>query len=184
MSGVATKTRTLSALLLPHIKLLSTRKALWGYLDKRAVSVGGGGTHRLNLEDAILVKENHIILSPDFKKSLKSSFKKASKVRFVEVELESEIQVHEFIAYYHDLKKVLKDQRNVVVMLDNFSPDQVKNVIKPLRETGLTIELSGGINEKNITAYNIEGVSAISSGAITMSAPHLDLSLSIIAPSN
>lgn len=182
MSGVATKTRRFVAELPSHIKLLSTRKTLWGNLDKRAVTVGGGGTHRLNLSDAILVKENHIALSDSFKKSLKAAFKKASKVRFVEVELESEAQVHEFLELYFSLQKYLGDQRNVVVMLDNFSPDQIRSVLSDLKKAGLTIELSGGICFENIHEYALEGVSAISSGAITMSAPHLDLSLAILNP--
>jgi len=180
MSGVATKTRSFVAELPSHIKLLSTRKTLWGNLDKRAVAVGGGGTHRLTLSDAILVKENHIALSASFKKSLKAVFKKASKLRFVEVELESQVQVNEFLELYASLKKYLDEQRNVVVMLDNFSPDEVKMALPSLREAGLSVELSGGICLENIHAYALDGVSAISSGAITMSAPHLDLSLSIL----
>ncbi len=177
MSGIATKTKRLSIKLMPEITLLATRKTLWGPLDKRAVAVGGGGTHRLNLEDAILVKENHITLAKNFKRSLKAAFKQLSKTRFVEVELESEAQVMEFLDIHHALQKFTKDHENLVVMLDNFKPAQIATVITPLKKAGLQVELSGGINEKNIIHYNIVGVDAISSSSLTMSAPGLDLSL-------
>jgi len=163
------------------IKLLATRKTLWGLLDKRAVVVGGGGTHRLSLSDAILVKENHITLSKNFKKSLKSALKKVTKTRFVEIEFETLEQVENFIELYEKLKKVTKGNQEVAVMLDNFTPAQVKKIVKPLKEAGVHVELSGGINEKNISRYNIGGVSAISSGAITTQAHNLDMSLNVVA---
>jgi nicotinate-nucleotide pyrophosphorylase (carboxylating) len=181
MSGVATKTKKLVTKLPDSIKLLATRKTLWGLLDKRAVVLGGGGTHRLNLSDAILIKENHIALTKNLKKSLKSALKKLPKVRFVEVEFESLKQVEDFLEVYGKIKKVLKDQQEVAVMLDNFTPRDIKKVIKPLKEAGVHVELSGGINEKNISRYNIGGVSAISSGAITTQAHNLDMSLNIVA---
>ncbi len=89
MSGVATITNRLVSKLPKSIKLLATRKTLWGNMDKRAVSVGGGGTHRLNLNDAVLIKENHIALADNLEKRLKKVFRKAKKVRFVEIELEN-----------------------------------------------------------------------------------------------
>jgi len=181
MSGVATKTKKMVAKLPKCIKLLATRKTLWGLLDKRAVVVGGGGTHRLDLSDAILIKENHIGLAKNFKKSLKSVLKKVSKTRFVEIELESLDQVEEFLKFYKKLKKVTKGNKKVVVMLDNFTPAKIKKVIKPLVKAGVNVELSGGINEKNISRYNIGGVSAISSGAITTQAHNLDMSMSMVA---
>ena len=180
MSGVATKTKKLVTKLPKSIRLLATRKTLWGLLDKRAVVVGGGGTHRLSLTDAILIKENHIALTKNFKKSLKSALKKINEVRFVEVELETMEQVEEFLEVYRKVKKVVKGQEEVVVLLDNFTPAQIKKVIKPLKESGVHVELSGGITEKNISRYNIGGVSAISSGAITTQAHNLDMSLVMV----
>jgi len=179
MSGVATKTKKMVARLPKGIKLLATRKTLWGLLDKRAVVIGGGGTHRLGLSDAILIKENHIALAKSFKKSLKAALKKVSKVRFVEIELETPKQVEEFLGIYEKLKKVTKGSKEVVVMLDNFTPAQIRKVIKPLNKAGLFVELSGGINTRNISRYNIGGVSAISSGAITSQVHNLDMSLNI-----
>lgn len=184
MSGVATATNKLSSKLPKNIKLLATRKTLWGLLDKRAVTVGGGGTHRLNLNDAILIKENHLTLSSDLKKDLRRVLKKSKKVKFIEIELENLSEVMDFITIYDQLK--IKKQ--IVVMLDNFSPDTVKRAISLLKKSPserlgragkVSIELSGGIDENNIKKYAIKGVSAISSGAITTKAPNLDISLNI-----
>ncbi|MCK5601094.1 carboxylating nicotinate-nucleotide diphosphorylase [Candidatus Pacearchaeota archaeon] len=177
MSGIATATHHLSSQLPKNIKLLATRKTFWGDLDKRAVAVGGGGTHRLNLNDAILIKENHIALCDDFKKSLKRAFRKSSKVRFVEIELESIKQVLEF----EKISKGLELPNNVVVMLDNFTPLNVKKAVLILRSLNILIEVSGGIDAKNLKKYAIKGVSAISSGSITNKAKALDLSLLISA---
>ncbi len=180
MSGVATKTKRLSGKMPKGVKLLATRKTLWGLLDKRAVTLGGGGTHRLNLGDAILIKENHIALASNLKRSLKRIYKRASKVRFVEIEFESPKEVEGFLGLHEKLKKLLREGDGIVVMLDNFTPADVKKVIMSLTEAGIFVELSGGINERNISRYNIAGISAISSGSITTQAPNLDFSLQVI----
>lgn len=176
MSGVATSTLHLTSKLPRTIKLLATRKTLWGDLDKRAVAVGGGGTHRLNLNDAVLIKENHIALTDNLEKSLKRVFKKAKKVRFIEIELENMKQVLEFVK----ICKKLKYPKNLVVMLDNFKPSNIQKAILVLREVGALVEVSGGITEKNIKTFAIKGVFAISSGAITNKASSPDFSLNII----
>jgi len=173
MSGVATKTDELVKKIPRSIKLLATRKTLWGELDKRAVSIGGGASHRLNLSDAALIKENHIALISDFKK-FHSGFRKAKKLRFIEIELEDIKQVMTFAIHFE--KTVLP---KVVVMLDNFKPAEVKKAVTILNNSGVLIEVSGGVNEKNIKSYAVKGVSAISSGAITNKAPSLDFSLLI-----
>lgn len=180
MSGVATKTKRLSSKMPKGVKLLATRKTLWGLLDKRAVTLGGGGTHRLNLGDAILIKENHIALASNLKRSLKRIFKRAGKVRFVEIEFESPEEVKGFLNLHEKLKKLLREGDEIVVMLDNFTPRDVKKVIKPLAEAGIFVELSGGINERNISRYNIAGISAASSGSITTQANNLDFSLQVV----
>ncbi len=180
MSGVATKTKKLSSKMPKGVKLLATRKTLWGLLDKRAVTLGGGGTHRLHLGDAILIKENHITLATNLKRSLKRAFKYSRKVRFVEIEFESPEEVKGFLKIYGSLKKYLREGDAIIVMLDNFTPSDVKKVIKPLVEEGIFVELSGGINERNISRFNIAGVSAISSGSITSQAGNLDFSLQIV----
>lgn len=175
MSGVATATNELAAKLPKSIKLLATRKTFWGDLDKRAVVVGGGGTHRLNLNDAVLIKENHLALSPDWRKSFKKVFKHSKKVRFIEVELENLKQIFKFIELYD----FLKTPKNLVVMLDNFKPSDIKKALMIL-PSGVLVEVSGGISGANIKKYAFKGVSAISSGAITNKMTALDLSLNII----
>ncbi len=177
MSGVATMTNRLTSKLPKSIKLLATRKTLWGDLDKRAVIVGGGGTHRLNLSDAVLIKENHITLADNLEKRLKKVFRKSKKVRFVEIELENLKQVLGFV----EICKKLKPPKHLAVMLDNFKPADIRKAVLILREIGALIEVSGGISERNIKKYAIKGVSAISSGAITNKASSLDFSLNIVA---
>ena len=175
MSGVATATNNLVKKVPKSIRILATRKTLWGDLDKRAVAVGGGATHRLNLSDAILIKDNHLVLNEDFK-SVVLSLNKAKKVRFTEIELDNLTQVQLFAESFKQSDR----RRNFVVMLDNFSPDNVQKAVKILSKSDILIEVSGGINEKNIKKYVIKGVSAISSGAITNKAGSLDFSLNIL----
>lgn len=175
MSGIATATDRLVKKLPKTIQLLATRKTFWGELDKRAVAVGGGGTHRLNLSDAILIKDNHISLTDDWLKSLKQAIKKAKKVRFIEIELENLKQVSELAGFCRKNKY----PKNFVVMLDNFTPADVQKAIGLLKGLNIFIEVSGGINEKNIRRYAIKGVAAISSGAITNGARALDMSMTI-----
>jgi len=175
MSGVATATNNLVKKVPKSIRILATRKTLWGDLDKRAVSVGGGSTHRLNLSDAILIKDNHLALIDDFK-VIVAGLHKAKHIRFAEIELDNLDQVKLFA----DNFKQSDRRRNFVVMLDNFSPDNVKKAVKILSKSGILIEVSGGINEKNIKEYAIKGVSAISAGAITNKADSLDFSLNIL----
>lgn len=174
MSGVATITNKLVQKLPKNIRLLATRKTLWGEMDKRAVSVGGGCTHRLNLSDAALIKDNHIALVNDFKK-FHTGFLKAKKLRFIEMEFSDLKEVQTFARHF---EKAVSPK--VVVMLDNFKPAEVKKAATALKKTGVLIEVSGGITEKNIKSYAIKGVSAVSSGAITNKAPSLDFSLNII----
>jgi len=172
MSGVATATNKFASKLPKNIKLLATRKTLWGLLDKRAVSVGGGCTHRLNLSDAVMIKDNHLSLSANKTHDFKQILKRAKDVRFIEVELQTE----------KDVKWLLKNFPNsknlpVVAMLDNMSPSQVRKFAPMLKTSGYIVEVSGGVNEKNIKSFCLPGVSAISSGSITMKAFGIDISL-------
>lgn len=180
MSGIATKTKRMAEKISPHIKLLATRKTLWGPLDKKAVGIGGGGTHRLNLADAILIKDNHLMMHKSFEEILDLVSKKISKIRFAEIELESEKQIKYFLSAYKKIKAPdLRFKNKLVIMLDNFSPVKIKKWLESFKKLDLPIELSGGINENNIVDYNIAGITALSSSAMTMNAPHLDFSLEI-----
>lgn len=176
MSGIATATHRMIGKIPKSIKLFATRKTFWGELDKRAVSLGGGYTHRLNLADAILIKDNHIALSNNFEQSLKKVFNYSKKIRFIEIELENFKQIEYFVQIYQKIKR----KRQTVVMLDNFNLSEIRRAVAVLRKTGVLIEVSGGINEGNIKKYAIKGVNFISCGAVTNKAKAIDLSLSIV----
>lgn len=164
MSGIATETARLSKLC-PNILICPTRKTQWGLLDKKAVTVGGGGTHRLGLYDWILVKDNHIKCT---------NYEMNTKLRttkFWEIEVKNK----------KELKKALILKPNAI-MLDNMMPKQIKNILKILKKTHIDIifEASGMINEHNIKQYAKSGVDVISLGALTHSAKALDICLDIL----
>lgn len=180
MSGIATYTSRIVRKLPKTVKLLGTRKTLWGLLDKRAISVGGGYTHRLNLGDSILVKENHASLTKNYDKSLKKIFKKANKLRFVEVEVESTAEAENFLAVYEKYKSKYELKGRVAVMLDDFKQVDIKKLAPKLKKAGLLVEVSGGVVEETVKKYALAGVGAISSGAVTNKAPAIDMSLRIL----
>jgi len=174
MSGIATQTNFLTKQIRKHskkTKLYSTRKTAPGlrYFDKEAVKIGGGFKHRLSLNDMIMIKDNHLLLS----NSIEDIIKKARrKHKHVEVEVENQ----------NDCILAAK-YGATIVMLDNFSPTQIKKTITSLEKKKLRskiqLEVSGGINAKNITAYAKTGVDMISVGSITNSVKGLDLSLEV-----
>ncbi len=175
MSGIATQTNFLVTQIKKHskkTKLYSTRKTAPGlrYFDKVAVRIGGGYKHRLSLNDMIMIKDNHLLLSNSMEEIIKKARKKRKRV---EVEVENQ----------NDSILAAKCGATVI-MLDNFSPAQIKKTItslemKKLREK-VQLEASGGINAKNITAYAKTGVDMISVGSVTNSVIGLDLSLDVI----
>ncbi len=169
MSGIATETNKLIRKTKNKTLICSTRKTPLGLLDKKAVTVGGGGTHRLGLYDWILVKDNHLKIS---------NFKFQISKRFWEIEVDTEKQALKFAKFNPG-----------AIMFDNLSPRQIKNIIKILNPSAklrankykpnIIFEASGGINEKNIAEYSKTGVDVISIGYLTHSAKALDLSLEI-----
>jgi nicotinate-nucleotide pyrophosphorylase (carboxylating) len=171
MSGIATQTNQLVKKIPNKTKLYATRKTAPGlrYFDKEAVEIGGGKKHRLRLDEMVMIKDNHIAVSD----SLESLIKKAKKKhnRF-EVEVEN-------IA---DLVLAAKSGASII-MLDNFTPIQIKKAITVLKNQKLRnkvlLEASGGINSKNISAYGKTGVDIISVGSITTSVKGIDMSLEV-----
>ena len=151
-----------------------TRKTAPGleYFDKKAVLLGGGDTHRLHLDDMILIKDNHVAIVGNVKEAVKLAKKQASFSKKIEVEVSD---VNEAI----EAAKAGAD----IIMLDNFTPEKVKDAINRLKKENLRdkvlIEASGGINEKNIVNFAAAGVDIISLGALTHSAKALDISLEI-----
>ena len=168
MSGIATYTNSVAKLLEgSKIKLLDTRKTTpnMRIFEKYAVTVGGGNNHRYNLSDGILLKDNHIGAAGSVKKAIELARAYAPFVRKIEVETEN-----------LDMVKEALEARADIIMLDNMSIDMMEEAIKLIDGKAQT-ECSGNVTKENIQALAKIGVDFISSGALTHSAPILDLSL-------
>jgi len=187
MSGVATYTRKLCDVLHEeglNVLLTPTRKTLWGLLDKKAVVIGGGGTHRLNLSDAVLVKENHLsLIGGSFSTAIKNISEKAHQARFIEIEVEDidgALKATEALSSFISSGGI---ESPACVLFDNMSVEDIKNVLKIAKSKGfydqILFEASGGICEKNLIEYAKTGVDIISMGCLTMGAKALDFSLEI-----
>jgi len=171
MSGIATQTNELVKKIPNKTKLYATRKTAPGlrYFDKEAVEIGGGKKHRLRLDEMVMIKDNHIAVG----NSLLSIIKRAKrKYKKFEVEVENT----------SDAVIAAKEGASII-MLDNFSPTQIKRTIEILKNQKLRnkvlLEASGGINSKNISKYGKTGVDIISVGSITNSVKGIDMSLEI-----
>jgi len=174
MSGIATQTNFLVSKIRKinrKTKLYSTRKTAPGlrFFDKEAVAIGGGHKHRMSLNDMVMIKDNHLLVS----NSMEDITKNARK-QYKHVEVEVENQRDAIIA---------ANSGATIVMLDNFSPIQIERTIVSLQKKKLRnkvkLEASGGINSKNIDVYAKTGVDIISVGYITNSVNSLDLSLEV-----
>lgn len=168
MSGIATYTRSIVALLSgTKTKLLDTRKTTpnMRIFEKYAVKAGGGCNHRYNLSDGILLKDNHIGAAGSITKAVKMAKAYAPFVRKIEVETENLEMVKEAVEAGAD-----------IIMLDNMNHDTMKKAIEIIGGRAET-ECSGNVTKENVAALADLGVDYISSGALTHSAPILDLSL-------
>jgi len=177
MSGIATMANNLTGKLNSKIKIAATRKTLWGPLDKKAVSIGGGLTHRLSLNDSILIKDNHLkALAYDIKKAIGIA---KNKSKFIEIEVEKK---GEALAAAKAISKT-KNNSLFAIMFDKISPGEIKSIIVDLKNQkiydGILFEASGNINEKNFMSYKDCGVDIISMGCITNSAKVLNMSMEI-----
>ncbi len=184
MSGIATETKRLTDLLKEYnTKVAATRKTPLRYLDKKAVFLGGGLTHRFGLWDSILIKDNHLeaLKSEGFPDYIGTAITKASafadKVTFIEIEASS----HEEAVRAARKFKVLRLSTPCVVMLDNLMPEVIKSTLETLREEALydyvLLEASGEISPENIKEYAKTGIDVVSLGYLTHSASALDMSL-------
>lgn len=171
MSGIATQTNQLVKKIPNKTKLYATRKTAPGlrYFDKEAVEIGGGKKHRLRLDEMVMIKDNHIAVG----ESLLLLIKKAKK-KYKKFEVEVENTSDAILA---------ARQGAAIIMLDNFTPAQIKKTIAALKKQKLRkkvlLEASGGINSKNIVNYGKTGVDIISVGSITNSVKGVDMSLEI-----
>lgn len=167
MSGISTYTSEIVKLLDGKIKLLDTRKTTpnMRVFEKYAVKIGGGNNHRYNLSDGVLIKDNHIAYAGGVKQAVTLAKQYAPFVRKIEVETESINQVKEAI-----------DAKADIIMLDNMDNKTLEEAIRIIDKRAL-IECSGNVTKENICRLIDLGVDYISSGALTHSAPILDLSL-------
>lgn len=168
MSGIATYTRNTATLLEgTGIKLLDTRKTTpnMRIFEKYAVRIGGGHNHRYNLSDGILIKDNHIGAAGGVKKAIELAKEYAPFVRKIEVEVENMDMVREAVEAGAD-----------IIMLDNMNLEQMKEAVQYINGRAET-ECSGNMTKENIAKIAEAGVNYVSSGALTHSAPILDLSL-------
>jgi nicotinate-nucleotide pyrophosphorylase (carboxylating) len=176
LSGVATTTRRFvdaAGAANPNTRILDTRKTTPGLraLEKAAVRAGGGTNHRGNLSEAVLIKDNHL-----GGVSITDAVTRARDLwpgRMIEVECDRRDQVVEATAV-----------RATVIMLDNMAPDQIADCVALVRSAGTEtlVEVSGGVTLETVAAYAATGVDLVSVGALTHSAPILDLGLDL-APS-
>ena len=168
MSGIATYTNDIVKLLGDSkTKLLDTRKTTpnMRIFEKYAVKVGGGCNHRYNLSDGVLLKDNHIGAAGSVKKAVQMAKEYAPFVRKIEVEVENLDMVREAVEAGAD-----------IIMLDNMSPDMMREAITIIDKRAQT-ECSGNVTKENVAGLKELGVDFISSGALTHSAPIMDISL-------
>jgi nicotinate-nucleotide pyrophosphorylase (carboxylating) len=172
MSGIATLTKKYTNKLKAYsTKLLDTRKTTPNFrlLEKEAVRIGGGVNHRFGLYDMIMLKDNHIDYCGGIEKAIEKAWQYVQEKKpglKIEVETRS----------VEDVKKVMQTGKVNRIMLDNFSPEKIKEALKIIGGKYET-EVSGGITLENIESYAATGVDYISSGAIIHQAKSLDLSL-------
>lgn len=168
MSGIATYTNSIAKLLEgTSIKLLDTRKTSPNnrIFEKYAVRAGGGNNHRYNLSDGVLLKDNHIGAAGGVAKAIAMAKAYAPFVRKIEVEVENLDMVKEAVNAGAD-----------IIMLDNMSTEEMREAIKIIDKKA-EIEISGNVTKENIERLTELGVDYISSGALTHSAPIMDISM-------
>jgi nicotinate-nucleotide pyrophosphorylase (carboxylating) len=178
MSGIATETRKFTVSIhnsFSSVRIASTRKTAPGlrFFDKKAVTVGGGETHRMRLDDMILIKDNHIPLVGSVEKAIKRARKKIGSSIKIECEVRS---LEEAISAV--------DAGADRVMLDNFSPMEVARTIEELSRRGIRdkakIEVSGGVMLRNVKSYAKAKPDIISIGYLTHSPKAIDFSLEVL----
>ncbi len=178
MSGVATSAADLVSIAKREsqgkVRIACTRKTIPGlrYFEKKAVELGGGDTHRLRLDDAVLIKDNHLALAGSITESIRKAKGTVSFTKKIEVEVTTPDQAVEAAKAGAD-----------IILLDNMTPKEVERSVAMLKTENIRdqvlLEASGGIRKENLASYARTGVDVISVGAITHSAPAIDLSMEI-----
>jgi len=177
MSGIATQIRRVVAKVHDagyKPKIACTRKVAPGLLhfDKKAVMLGGGDTHRLHLDDLVLIKDNHLAIIGNVGKAVQRARKAVPFSKKIEVEVSSKKDALQAVEAGAD-----------IIMLDNLPPPRIRSIIFALEKKGLRdhalVEASGGINEENVVEYAATGADILSLGEITDSTKALDMSLGV-----
>ena len=177
MAGIATavaEAQRIASEASPSVRVAGTRKTLPGLreLDKKAVSLGGGDTHRLRLDDCVLIKDNHLELVPSITDAIRRARKGGSFTKKIEVEVRSLAEAEEAAEAGAD-----------IVMFDNMSPGKIRICLDVLNERGLhegrLFEASGGITHENLAEYAGSGVDIVSMGSLTHSVRSLNVKLEI-----
>jgi nicotinate-nucleotide pyrophosphorylase (carboxylating) len=177
MSGIATTTKRLTEKLKKvnaKVKIAATRKTAPGllYFDKKAVLIGGGDPHRLHLGDMVLVKDNHIAVAGSIENAVKNAKQSVSFSKKIEVE----------VTRVTDVLKAAEAGADII-MLDNFSPKQIKKAVELLKKAGffgkILLEASGKITAENLLEYAATNVDVISLGELTHSVQAVDVNLEI-----
>ncbi|MDD2756385.1 MAG: carboxylating nicotinate-nucleotide diphosphorylase [Methanothrix sp.] len=175
MSGISTLTRDCVLLAGGRVRIAATRKTTPGFrvFEKKAVFLGGGDTHRFNLSDAVLIKDNHIAIL-GLEECLRAAKERASFTKKIEVEIEN----------HGDMIKAAECGADII-MFDNMTPEEISRGVQLLDLMGLRdrllLEASGGITLDNLAEYAASGVDVISLGALTRNARWIDLSMEIEA---
>lgn len=165
MSGIATATRR-AARSARNALVCATRKTHWGLLDKKAVALGGGGTHRLGLYDFILIKDNHLAFLDDALENKVEDIRQRGV--FWEIEVRYEEQALRMARLAPD-----------AMMFDNFAPNRIATILPQLKRQNpnMIFEASGKITEETVAEFDSTGVDIISLGSLTHSSRALDLGL-------
>jgi nicotinate-nucleotide pyrophosphorylase (carboxylating) len=168
LSGVATLTSKFAAEIAgTHARITCTRKTTPGFraLEKRAVRLGGGVNHRLGLDDAILIKDNHIAAAGGVAAAMKRARASVGHLRAIEIEVDSLDQLREALPFSPD-----------AILLDNMKPTMLREAVAIVDGKAKT-EASGGVRLETVRAIAETGVDYISAGALTHSAVNLDVGL-------
>ena len=184
MSGIATETRNLVELIKRYkTRIAATRKTTLRYLDKKAVFLGGGLTHRFGLWDSILIKDNHLRalekdgIGDSIERAIDMASVSLDEAGFVEIETTNQDEALRAAGKFEQLKL----EKPCIVMLDNMSPSEIKQTIMKLKEESLydhvLLEASGNISRKNIVKFAETEVDVVSLGYLTHSVIAFDMSL-------
>jgi len=171
-----------------NVKILDTRKTLplLRYLEKYAVVIGGGQNHRMNLQEMVMIKDNHFRIVSNSNALITQKSSRGAlgiNIQHIKNKLQKNMQIEVEVEDIETLKKYLSEKPDII-MLDNMSVKQVKEAIEIRKQMKLekhvSFEVSGGINIENIEAYAKTGVDAISIGNLTNSVNGVDFSLEIV----